>query len=105
MELNRAVLDCMKTLRRRIREEQAVDIRLSQPDAISAMLSACLASGDEETRRLGQCLAQFSERPFNLAADSAAPGKQASRPLPVEAPGGTRPSGSVRIYRGQRVYV
>ena len=53
----------------------------------------------------GRCLAQFSERPFNLAADSAAPGKQAGQPLPVEAPGSTRPSGSVRIYRGQRVYV
>jgi hypothetical protein len=95
----------MKTLRRRIREEQAVDIRLSQPDAISAMLSACLASGDEETRRLGRCLAQFSDRPFNLAADGAAPGLQAGHPLPVESPSSTRPGGSVRIYRGQRIYV
>lgn len=99
MELNRAVLDCMKTLRRRLREEQAVDIRLSQPDAITAMLSACLASTDEETRRLGQCLAQFSERPFSLAADGPA-----AHPLLAEAPGPSRPSGSVRIYRGQRVY-
>lgn len=105
MELNRAVLDCMKTLRRRIREEQAVDIRLSQPDAVNALLSACLASTDEETRRLGQCLAQFSERPFAPDADSAAARQQAGQPLPVETPSATRPTGSVRIYRGQRVYV
>lgn len=104
MELNRAVLDCMKTLRRRLREEQAVDIRLSQPDAISAMLSACLASTDEETRRLGQCLAQFSERPFDLATDDPAARLQAGHPLLVEAPAPSRPGGSVRIYRGQRVY-
>jgi hypothetical protein len=105
MELNREVLDCMKTLRRRIREEQALDIRLSQDDAVGAMLSACLASSDEETRRLGQRLAQFSDRPFNLASDSPAPRMQAGHPLLVETPGAGRPSGAVRIYRGQRVYV
>lgn len=105
MELNRAVLDCMKTLRRRIREEQALDIRLSQPDAIAAMLSACLASSDEEIRRLGQCLAQFSDRPFEPAADGRATRLRAGQPLLVETPGAGRPGGSVRIYRGQRVYV
>ena len=52
MELNKEILDCMKTLRRRLREEQAVDIRLSQPDAIGAMLDGSLKSDDEETRRL-----------------------------------------------------
>ena len=38
MELNKEVLDCMKALRRRLREEQDVDIRLSQPNAVGAML-------------------------------------------------------------------
>ncbi|UTW09991.1 hypothetical protein [Pseudomonas benzenivorans] len=33
MELNRDILDCMKTLRRRLRAEQALDIRLSPADA------------------------------------------------------------------------
>ena len=42
MELNKAVLDCMQSLRRRLREELSVDIRLSQPDAVEAMLLACL---------------------------------------------------------------
>lgn len=80
MELNRDVLDCMKTLRRRLREEQAVDIRLSQPDVINAMLSACLISSDEETRRLGQRLAQFNARPFDQAAKSAETNKISKRP-------------------------
>lgn len=47
MELNKAVLDCMQSLRRRLREELSVDIRLSQPDAVEAMLLACLRSSDQ----------------------------------------------------------
>lgn len=41
MKFNKAVLDCMQHLRRRLREEQQLNIRLSQPDAIQAMLTAC----------------------------------------------------------------
>lgn len=41
MKFNKAVLDCMQPLRRRLREEQQLNIRLSQPDAIQAMLTAC----------------------------------------------------------------
>ena len=63
MELNKEVLDCMKALRRRLREEQDVDIRLSQPNAVGAMLDGSLKSDDEETRRLGQRLVV----PENLA--------------------------------------
>lgn len=101
MELNREVLDCMKRLRRRLREELAVDIRMSQPDAITTMLSACLTSTSEETRQLGQLLAQYSDRPFNPASDRASPRLQAGHPLEPQA----KPtSGSLRIYRGQRVY-
>lgn len=95
MELNKEVLDCMKALRRRLREEQALDIRLSQADAISAMLDGSLQSDDEETRRLGQRLAELSDTPQRLA-----PTPLATVELPVSSP-----SGSVRIYRGQRVYV
>lgn len=100
MELNKAVLDCMQALRRRLREEQAVDIRLSQPDAINAMLSACLSSSDEQTRQLGQRLAELSDSPYSLAPQ---PRMQAGHPLLLEAARVTN-SGSVRIYRGQRVY-
>jgi hypothetical protein len=102
MELNRAVLDCMKNLRRRLREEQSVDIRLSQPDAITCMLNACLNSSNEETRQLGQLLAQYSDLPFT--APSTAARMQAGHPLLVEDLTPRPASGSVRMYRGQRVY-
>ncbi|WP_394234535.1 hypothetical protein [Pseudomonas anguilliseptica] len=102
MELNREVLDCMMSLRRRLREELTVDIRMSQPDAINSMLSACLTSSSEETRQLGQLLAQYSDRPFGEPA--ATPRMQAGHPLLVEESAHRPPSASVRMYRGQRVY-
>jgi hypothetical protein len=103
MELNREVLDCMMSLRRRLREELTVDIRMSQPDAINSMLSACLTSSSEETRQLGQLLAQYSDRPFGEPATT--PRMQAGHPLLVEDLAQRPPtSGSVRMYRGQRVY-
>ena len=49
MELTKSVLDCMQTLRRRLRQEQDVDIRLSQPDAVMQMLIACAASDVDDT--------------------------------------------------------
>ena len=101
MELNKAVLDCMQALRRRLREEQAVDIRLSQPDAINAMLSACLASSDEQTRELGQRLAQLSDTPSHSAPT---PHLHHGHPMLIDASQAAASSGSVRIYRGQRVY-
>src|SRR3990167_11227618 len=73
MELNREVLDCMKRLRRRLREELAVDIRMSQPDAIDSMLSACLTSTSAETRQ------------------------QAGHPLLTEDPQARPASGSLRL--------
>lgn len=88
MEFNKAVLDCMQHLRRRLRDEQQLDIRLSQPDAIQAMLTACLCSGDEMTRDLGKQLATYSDMP----APDRTPSPTAGRNGP-----------SVRIYRGQRV--
>ena len=102
MELNREVLDCMMSLRRRLREELTVDIRMSQPDAINSMLSACLTSSSEETRQLGQLLAQYSERPFGEPAST--PRMQAGHPLLIEESAHRPPSASVRMYRGQRVY-
>jgi hypothetical protein len=102
MELNREVLDCMKSLRRLLREELAIDIRMSQPDAINSMLSASLSSSNEETRRLGQLLAQYSDLPF--AQPSPAVRMQGGHPLLVEDPTERPASGSVRMYRGQRIY-
>ena len=39
MELTKAIVDCMQTLRRRLRDELDINIRLSQSDAINAMLA------------------------------------------------------------------
>lgn len=102
MELNKAVLDCMQALRRRLRSELAVDIRLSQPDAIEAMLVACLRSSDMETRALGQHLAQFLDSQDNLPATK--PNLKATVEVPSPLAQLDSARGSVRMYRGQRVY-
>lgn len=109
MEINKALVDCMQTLRRRLRSEMGVDIRLSQPDAIAAMLAACLRTQDDTTRQLGQRLAELG----GLQPTKAQPAKTAS-PEPAEQtaplasvtipPAVQAQGGSVRIYRGQRVY-
>ena len=87
MELNKAVIDCMRSLRRRLRDEQQLDINLNQPDAVSAMLAGCVRSNDELTRGLGRQLAAFSDQ----------------LPAPVLPPARNSGSATVRIYRGQRV--
>jgi|GEM_PF-882818 len=93
MEFHKALLDCMQTLRRQLRTEQQLNIRFSQADAIAAMLNACHASFDEQTRDLGD----------QLAALSKTEQLPALPPEPVEDP--EPPMRSVRIYRGQRIPV
>lgn len=104
MELNKAVLDCMQALRRRLRDELAVDIHLNQADAVEAMLMACLRSADQDTRNLGIRLAELSD--FQSAAEPSAPARQYRGQVPAEEPAAAAetPRGTVRMYRGQRVY-
>ena len=99
MELNKAVLDCMQTLRRRLRAETGEDIRLSHSDALPRMLQACHASRSTESRALGRQLAQLSGHslPVEPPSRPSSPPPASSTALP---PSGT----TVRIYRGQRVY-
>jgi len=111
MELNKAVLDCMQSLRRRLREELSVDIRLSQTDAVEAMLLACLRSSDQDTRRLGIRLAELSDSAAAAPAPTPAhPARQyRGHELPEQqsAPqdnDAEQRGHSVRMYRGQRVY-
>ncbi|MFC3606623.1 hypothetical protein [Stutzerimonas tarimensis] len=90
MELNKAVLDCMQSLRRKLRAEQNLVIRLSQPDAIATMIAACQQSSDPETRALGQRLAEHSHHE--------------ERPT-ITPPARSSPDhGPVLIYRGQRIH-
>ncbi|WP_394560990.1 hypothetical protein [Aquipseudomonas alcaligenes] len=109
MELNKAVIDCMRVLRRRLRDEMSEDIHLNQPDAIEAMLHACQRSADAETRALGVHLAEISD--YQAASkqanarqyrghETAAPASAAPQ-APSE---GAQRGHSVRMYRGQRVY-
>ena len=60
MEFTREMLDCLQRLRRRLRDEQGVEIRLSQPDAVPRMLEACGASRDADTQALGRRLSELS---------------------------------------------
>lgn len=103
MELNKAVLDCMQALRRRLRDELTLDIRLSQTDAVEAMLLACLRSTDQDTRNLGIRLAELSD--FQGAASAVARRAEApAAPLPPSLGEEPARGASVRMYRGQRVY-
>lgn len=115
MELNKALLDCMQTLRRRLRDELCVDIRLSQPDAVEAMLLACLRSSDQETRNLAIRLAELSDfqstpAPAAIAQTTArqyrghALPQDESAPLAHPETAAEEERGSVRMYRGQRIY-
>ena len=109
MELNKAVLDCMQSLRRRLREELSVDIRLSQPDAVEAMLLACLRSSDQDTRRLGIRLAELSDSAAAAPAPAHPARQYRGHELPEQqsAPqdhDAEQRGHSVRMYRGQRVY-
>lgn len=60
IEFNKAILDCMRELRRRLRDEQGLDIHFQQSDAIGRMLRACAGSDREDTRLLGQRLGELS---------------------------------------------
>ncbi len=103
MELNKAVLDCMQALRRRLRDELSVDIRLSQTNALETMLLACLRSNDPQTRELGVRLAELSDlqpaAPISVQPPAFTPRATQLESQPEEAR-----TGSVRMYRGQRVY-
>ncbi|MFO3679357.1 hypothetical protein [Pseudomonas aeruginosa] len=65
MELNKSLLDCMRAVRRRLREEQALDIHFQQRDAT--------------TRELGQRLGRLSGVELPPAEPSLLPAQAPSR--------------------------
>ena len=96
MELNKAMIDCMRKIRRQLRQESEVEIRLDQPDAVSLMLNACKHSSNQETRQLGDELAQLCR----TASPESEPLIEA--PEPVHSADGEVHQ-TVRFYRGQRI--
>lgn len=106
MELNKATLDCMQTLRRRLREELGTDIHLNQSDVISALLAACARSDSVQTRKLGEQLAELAGTSTAAEPERSVPLYRGQIPAP-EAAGASEASEErqVRIYRGQRIYV
>ncbi len=79
MELNKSLLDCMRAVRRRLREEQALDIHFQQRDAIAGMQAACARSGDATTRELGLRLGRLSGVALPPAEPSLLPAQAPSR--------------------------
>lgn len=74
MEMTRDMILCMQTIRRRLRAETGLDIRISQPDAVQRMLAVCAESVSEESRRLGERLGQLTGRmPVSVASAIAVP--------------------------------
>lgn len=94
VELTKEVLDCMKALRRRLRQELDLEIHLNQPDVITCLFQGSQQCIDAETRRLGQRLAELT----NLSP------RPATQSEPTEELPTAQPTIAIRIYRGQRIY-
>lgn len=78
MEYSKAYFDCLTALRRRLRQEQSLTIRLDEADAIPRMLVASLSSTDAETRELGKRLAALGDMQLPAQLPQAEPATQES---------------------------
>lgn len=108
-QFNRGTLDCLTALRRRIKQDLGVTIRLAEPDAVERMLALSTASDSAEMRELGARLMGLIAPPAQheneaMLAQGAIASRQyhqrANRAIEPSAEPAT-PSASVRIYRGQ----
>lgn len=108
-QFNRGTLDCLTALRRRIKQDLGVTIRLAEPDAVERMLALSTASDSDEMRELGARLSGLIAPPSPVENDVLlAQGAIASRQYQPRAARVTEASAeraaastSVRIYRGQ----
>ncbi len=93
MEMNKALIDCMQLLRRRVRNEQGIDIHLHQPDAVEALLMASRTSREPQTYQLGERLAQLIEKDQLGQRGSEGPpgtGEPPGQPARAHLPGSAR---------------
>lgn len=110
-QFNRATLDCMTALRRRLKQSLGVTIHLSEPDAAEHMIDLSRDCTQDDIRDLGKRLASMlepiapePEEAFGLQSAIAARQRQMSQPRatrPSEPAPASMGTGSVRIYRGQ----
>jgi hypothetical protein len=108
-QFNRATLDCMTMLRRRLKHDLGVIIHLGEPDALRRLVEVSRESGDDGVRELGRQLAEMIRPPAKPEPEPAmgqgaiAARQYQSRAARPSEPEETRvqPSASVRIYRGQ----
>ncbi len=106
---NRATLERMTSLRRKLRQATGESIPLAAPDALQRLLEASSTSSDESVRELGRQLAELlsppsESEPVSAIGKGAIAARQyrprSERPVePTEAP--AIRSVGVRIYRGQ----
>jgi hypothetical protein len=60
VELTREILACMQHIRRQLRQELALDIHISESDAVPRMVECCAQSANAETRDMGEHLSELS---------------------------------------------
>lgn len=111
-QFNRSTLECMTLLRRRLKQELGITVRLSEEGATAKMIRLSATSSQEDLRELGQrLLCMVAEEPEHLPEITFGQGAiaarqrhmQGSKPAEV-APAHVRTgSSAVRIYRGQVV--
>ncbi len=111
-QFNRSTLECMTILRRRLKQELGVTVRLSEDGAAAEMIRLSATSTQEDLRELGQRLSgMVAEKHEHLPEIAFGQGAIASRQRhrqgtspPEAAPANLTPgSSAVRIYRGQVV--
>gem|GEM_PF-382902 len=108
-QFNRGTLDCMTALRRRLKQDMGVTIRLAEPDAVERMLQLSNTSEMSEIRELGlrlstllmPSLAPDEEAMLAQGAIAARQYHQRATRVVELATEPPTASASVRIYRGQ----
>lgn len=109
MELNKAMLDCMRALRRQLRIERGLDIHLDRPDAVAAMLAASREHASPTLQAIGQRLAELCDPPSTAPPDHAEAARPQrvyrGNPLPDSTAADSPPAERLtRTYRGQTIH-
>jgi|TARA_R110000796_G_scaffold127333_4_gene242552 hypothetical protein len=111
-QFNRNTLECMTALRRRLKQELGVVVRLSDTDAVEHMINLSRDSQLEDIRELGSRLADMTapeadpEPELQLGQGAIASRQRLLQQKPApnyDPPPRQSDSAPVRIYRGQIV--